>query len=255
MIIPSHLVAITLLAVSATLLAAPPDSSAYTKLLQARVDDDGMVDYKALKTNRAPLDTYAKALASVDPKDYETWSDEAQMALWINAYNAYTLISILDAYPIKPRFKTRFTYPHNSIRQIAGVWDKKTWPVAGKKVTLDAMEHEYLRKHWKEPRIHVAVVCASIGCPRLRNEAFTEKNLEAQLRDQARDFFSRAQNFGIDERKKQIQLSKIFEWFGEDFGKPATFIAPYVDEATIKKLNDPSYSITYLDWDWTLNEQ
>jgi len=248
---------VVLLAMACTTctFATPPDASGFDALLKSHVDKDGMVDYKALKKNRAALDTYTRGLAKVDPADYKTWSDNEKIALWLNAYNAYTLTAIIDAYPIKPRWKTRFTYPKNSIRQIAGVWDKTTWTVAGRKLTLDAMEHQELRKHWKEPRIHMALVCASIGCPRLRNESYSGKDLDTQLNDQLRDFFLRTQNFRFDAKKKRIYISKLFDWFAEDFGDMAAFVAPHVADDAAAALRAGDHKIVFLDYDWALNEQ
>jgi len=224
----------------------------YDRLLKKYVDAKGLVNYTGLATERATLDQYTAHLAAIRPAEYAGWNDQEKMAMWINAYNAYTLVSILDATPIK---RTSFVHPKNSIRQIKGVWKEKQWPVMGSGITLDDMEHQRLRKDWKEPRIHMAIVCASIGCPSLRPEAFRGSKLETQLAEQTRAFFADPQHFSVDIKDKKLNLSKLFEWFGEDFGNIATFAAPYVDSSTAAFLKAGGYETNYLKYDWTLNEQ
>jgi len=224
----------------------------YDALLKKYVNADGLVNYAGMATERAALDKYTTQLAAISPATYATWNDAEKMAMWINAYNAYTLASILDAYPIK---RTSFAHPKNSIRQIKGVWKTKQWPVMGSRITLDDMEHQRLRKDWKEPRIHMAIVCASIGCPSLRPEAFRGAKLETQLAEQTRAFFADKQHFSVDTKRKTVNLSKLFEWFGGDFGDVATFAAPYVDPTTASFLKAGGFKTSYLKYDWRLNEQ
>lgn len=235
---------------SASAQVAPLDG--YDRLLKKYVSANGLVNYTGLASERAALDHYTAHLAAIRPAEYAGWSDHEKMAMWINAYNAYTLVSILDAYPIK---RTSFVHPKNSIRQIKGVWKTKQWPVMGSKLTLDDMEHQRLRKDWKEPRIHMAIVCASIGCPSLRPEAFRGAALETQLAEQTRKFFANPQHFSVDTKRKQVKLSKLFEWFGEDFGDVATFAAPYVEPTTASFLKAGGFKTSYLKYDWSLNTQ
>ena len=144
----------------------------YEAVLKANVDDAGMVNYSKLKANHEQLDKYINAITKLDKNSFEKWVDPEKIAFWLNAYNTLTLKAIIDNYPIKPSFlKARF-YPENSIRQIPGVWDKLKFNVMGEKLTLSQIEHEILRKDFKEPRIHMAMVCAAMGCPALRNEPF-----------------------------------------------------------------------------------
>ena len=133
----------------------------------------GLVDYKALKAAPAELDAYLAALAAVKPAEYEAWPRADKIAFWINTYNAYTLKAILDHYPIKPNWRASLRYPKSSIRQVPGVWDKLKFRVMGRELTLDGMEHDILRKQFNEPRAHMALVCASLGCPVLRPEPYT----------------------------------------------------------------------------------
>jgi hypothetical protein len=249
-----------------------PADEAYADLLTKHASPKGMVDYKALKANRQELDHYVRSLAGLDPKAYEEWSDEEKIAFWINAYNGLTLKVIIDHYPIKTGgLIASLRFPEASIRQIPGVWDRIRHVVMGQPMTLDEIEHEVLRKRFDEPRIHMALVCAAMGCPPLRNEPYAGGRLDAQLNDQTRMFLSDPDKFRIDRRANRVYLSSIFKWFDEDFArKYATsefqqvsaglrpvlnFISRHVDPEDARYLKDQSYSVNYLDYDWSLNEE
>ena len=236
----------------------------YAVVLKNYVDDIGMVNYKKLKDNPAKLNSFVAALAELNPDSYGNWTEKEKIAFWLNAYNAFTLKAIIDNYPIKPNFFKSMHYPKNSIRQISGVWGKITFKVMGKKYTLKHIEHKILRKKFKEPRIHIAMVCAAMGCPSLRNEPYTGKKLSEQLDDQSRKFLANPTKFRFDPKKRMLHISSIFKWFGEDFvkakaGKDAAileFVSSYLDKDNA--YFDPSkkaISIKYLDYDWSLNEQ
>lgn len=241
----------------------------FNEVLVAFVDDAGMVDYKGLQANRESLDQYVAHMGVVTQSTYDGWSEQKQIAFWINAYNAITLQAIINHYPIKPgNVLNRSLYPENSIRQISGVWDKLETTVLGKPMTLNAIEHEVLRVDFKEPRLHVAIVCASIGCPPLRNEAFVAEKLEEQLVDQSKDFVNHPQNLKIDTAKKTIYVSSILDWFGEDFegsysldgrsGEESAilgYLHTYASDEQKAALSDNTYSVDFQDYDWKLNEQ
>lgn len=248
------------------------DMKDYADVLSTYVNDKGMVDYRGLQSNRAILDRYAASMARLDPKVYEAWSEKQKIAFWINAYNSLTLRVIIDHYPIKSGgFLSGIRFPKNSIRQIPGVWDKIEHAVMGRKMTLDAIEHETLRKQFDEPRIHVALVCAAMGCPPLRNEPYTGDRLDDQLEDQSRKFLRNPKKFRIDRGSNTVYLSSIFEWFGGDFSnqyqtngfsqadasaRPVLeFISRHVGDGDSQYLKKHKYRIDYLDYDWSLNEQ
>lgn len=232
------------------------------------------VDYKGFVASEKELDKYLKQVGSVSESDYANWSYEQKLAFWINAYNAFTIKAIIDNYPIEKHLglKSLF-YPKNSIRQIDGVWDKLKFQAVGKMVTLNQIEHEILRKQFKEPRIHVAIVCASISCPNLRNEAYTGDKINAQLETQAIEFVNNpTKGVQINIVDKSVNLSKIFGWFGEDFierygtseffkNRKAkeravlNFARKYLkSEKERKFLENNQFSISYLHYDWSLNE-
>ncbi len=244
----------------------------YAAALKTYVDDQGWVNYQRLKQNSQQLDAFASALGRLDSRLYDSWSEKQKIAFWINAYNALTLEAIITHYPIKPSFTTSLVFPKNSIRQIPGVWDELTFEVMGRKVTLDEIEHKILRAQFNEPRIHMALVCAAAGCPPLRNEPYSGEHLDHQLDDQTRRFLSNPRKFHIDRAGGRVSLSSIFKWFGEDFvktyatdekfagHKPSeravlNFISRYVEAADREYLVSARYKITYLDYDWSLNEQ
>ena len=245
---------------------------AFGKVLKKYVDEKGMVNYKGLKEHRQELDRFLSDLSKLDRQEYSKWKRSEQIAFWINAYNGLTLKAIIDHYPIKSGFLKSFRYPKNSIRQISGVWDKLRFSVMGKKMTLNEIEHEVLRGEFKEPRIHVALVCAAMGCPSLRNEPYEPKKLNEQFADQTRKFIAKTSKFRIDRGKKVVYLSSIFKWFGDDFVKTYTpkegyskknkteravlhFTGQHLPTNDSSYLKGQKYKLKYLDYDWSLNEQ
>lgn len=214
-------------------------SSTFNSLLQKHVDANGNVDYKALKANESQLDNYLSYLNKTSPD--KTWSADKEKAFWINAYNAYTIKIILDNYPLK------------SITNIKKggktVWKYDFAKVSGKTYTLDHIEHEILRKKFKDPRIHVGVNCASGSCPKLANVAFTEDNIELELERLMKEFINDPTKNKLT--KKKVQISEIFNWFKGDFtanGSVIDYINKYADTPVNKKAK-----IKYLPYDWSLN--
>ncbi len=248
------------------------DYGSYSATLGKYVDDNGMVGYEALEVDRKKLDVFAASLARLSPKVYDKWADAGKIAFWINAYNGLTLKAILDHYPIEPSFIASLRFPKNSIRQISGVWDKLEFRVMGAEMTLDEIEHSRLRRDFNEPRIHVALVCAAIGCPSLRNEPFEADRLDTQLDDQTTRFLRNPHKFRIDRSEGRVYISPIFSWFGDDFvrtyGTDAkfdghkkseravlNFISGYLSASDAEYLSSGDYDIEYLDYDWSLNEK
>ena len=176
----------------------------YAAVLKSYVDDAGMVNYKNLKADSEKLGTFVTSMSKLDPNSFNKWRKKEKIAFWLNAYNAFTLKVIIDNYPIKPSFfKSRY-YPKNSIRQIKGVWDKVRFNVMGRDLTLGHMEHEILRKKFDEPRIHMAMVCAAMGCPPLLNKPYTGQRLNEQLDGRTRRFVSNSAKFNIDRHKYKL---------------------------------------------------
>jgi hypothetical protein len=241
-----------------------PEYDTYRAALMAFVDARGLVDYASLKNQRGDLDDFIIYLEHLDPKTCAKWSENERLALWINAYNALTLRAIIDNYPIHPATPNG-AYPKNSIRQIHGVWDFNRVNVMGQSITLGYIETKILRHDFHDPRIHVALVCAAVSCPILRNEPYEGAKLDAQLDDQARRFLADPRQFRIDRATKDVRVSEIFRWYAEDFApanaadKPraglVAFVSKYGSTEARSYIATDEYRITYAPYDWTLNEQ
>jgi len=243
-----------LLTASLLSLAAPAVSHAaiehapFDTLLQRHVAG-GRVNYAALKKDEAALDAYLATLAEVKLAGA---GRAAKLALYINAYNAFTLKLIL-----------RHLGRIKSIREIDKPWKTREWRVAGETLSLDEIEHTKLRGELKEPRIHFAVVCASIGCPPLWQRAYSASNIERELDAAARRFIAKGGGAKVWEEggKRGLALSKIFEWFGDDFrsagakGSEVHFIARYgtADVVALVKEGGATLPLRYQDYDWRLN--
>jgi hypothetical protein len=227
----------------------------YNTALNELVVDQGsssLVHYKKLQKSNKSMNLFLKRLQKLTPKEFSSFSEKQKLALWINAYNAFTLKIVADHYPIK------------SIKDIGSVfknvWKMKFIIMMGKTISLDHIEHEVLRKEFNEPRIHFAINCASIGCPKLRAEAYNETDLETQLNEQTRLFLRDSSRNRLNAETKILSVSKIFSWFKEDFTKDnktlAQFIAPFItDDVKIQdELRSGKYTIEHLEYDWSLND-
>ncbi|MCB9898795.1 MAG: DUF547 domain-containing protein [Planctomycetes bacterium] len=223
-------------------------------LLRAHVHD-GVVDYAGLLKDRETLADYRAALA--DYSLSKATRDET-LAFWIDAYNAFTLELILE------RWGTI-----ESIKDIPSGkrWTDVRWRAAGRKLSLDQIEHEILRK-MGEPRIHFAIVCASKSCPDLRAEAYVAERLDEQLDDAVRRFLSdpkkglrTATESGFFGGKDyNVYLSKLFDWFEDDFetggGSVLGFVRGHAPEAAVAYIDEHAddLDVEWLDYDWTLND-
>ena len=200
------------------MFASDFDHSLFDELLKNNVRN-GLVDYENIKEKDLELlQDYLEEMKTIDPDDFETWDRNAKMALWINAYNAVTMYAIVENYPIQyGGLMSRVRFSKNSIRQIKNVWDTVHVRIMGKELTLNEIEHTILRKEFKDPRIHFAIVCASIGCPKLLNAAYLPEKLEEQLEAATKEFILDNNYVLLDMQKKEIKLSSIFDWYKEDF--------------------------------------
>ena len=245
-----------LLIVCASVSAAQPFADLFDATLRNNVED-GLVDYKKLLGDET-LDKYVELLATFNPASLKT--REEQLAFWLNAYNAFTLKVVKDNYPIECVSEL-----HTGGRIIGHilkttVWDKEIFVLNGKKISLNEIEHEIIRKEFKEPRIHFALVCAAVSCPPMRNEAYKPDELNAQLDGQAKAFLRNYVRNYFDLNKREAYLSKIFDWYGEDFAEDEDSLLIYLSRylpdkvsSDIKK-NAGLWEIEYLPYDWKLND-
>lgn len=228
-------------------VAAAPSHAAFDKLLKAHVNATGMVDYKGFIKDKADLKAYTDMLGKNAPSD--SWSKDDQLAYWINAYNAFTIQLIMDNYPVK---SIKDIGSKIKIPFVNTPWDVKFIKIGGETYDLNNIEHGIIRKKFSEPRIHFALVCAAKSCPRLRNEAFDGKKLDAQLEDQGVDFLNNPVKNSIT--AQQASLSKILDWYGGDFQKKGKSVKDVVNQFSKTKITDNT-KISYQTYDWALNEQ
>jgi hypothetical protein len=207
----------------------------WTTLLQKNVSKVGVVNYKAFQKDSKALSAYLNELSANVPT--KSTSKNATLAYWINAYNAYTIKLIIDNYPTK------------SIKNINDPWGKKFITLSGKKYSLEGIENEILRK-MDEPRIHFAINCASVSCPNLLNEAFTEAKLEQQLKAVSKSFINDKTKNTITANK--IEVSKIFDWFGADF-KTKGSVIDFLNQYSSTKIS-ANAQLTFKEYNWELNE-
>lgn len=214
------------------------------------------VDYAGFQQDRPALKQVLTTLSAVTPAEFQAFSRPQQMAFLINAYNAFTVELILTKYP-----------DLRSIKDLGSLfkspWKQEFFSLLGQPHHLDWIEHEQLRPKYQEPRVHAAVNCASIGCPALRDEAFTADNLEAQLADGMRRFMADRTRNRV--RNGEVQVSSIFKWFREDFEQGhggfkqledvfARYAAELTDvPAEQQALKAKKLPVAFLDYDWSLN--
>jgi hypothetical protein len=238
------LLIVSLFLTLATFAQKAPSHDQWDKLLKKHVNKAGLVNYKGIQKDKAELTSYLKLLSNNAPQ--KSWSKNDQKAFWINAYNAFTVDLILQKYPVK------------SIKDIAGKlykintpWDIKFITIGGKTYDLNNIEHGILRKQFDDPRIHFALVCASISCPRLRDEAYSGRNLDDQLEDAGQEFLNdKSKNRITTER---ADLSKYFSWYKGDFTKNGSLV-DFINKYSQTKINSKT-KINSLDYNWDLNEQ
>lgn len=215
------------------------DHSQWNELLQKHVASDGLVDYQGFSKDQEKLDAYLTMLSQNEPQ--ESWPASELLAYYINTYNAYTVKLIVDNYPVK------------SIKDISGPWTKGIVPIGDKNLSLGGIENGILRK-MNEPRIHFAINCASISCPDLLNEAFTANKIDAQLDKVTRSFVNGPKN---EISMNELKLSKIFDWYKKDYVvNGENDVIAFVNQYLLQKIKlSPTAAVSYLEYDWGLNEQ
>lgn len=220
------------------------------------------VDYDGFGRERAALAAYLGELSTVSRGEFDGWTQAQRRAFLINAYNAYTVELILTRYP-----------KLESIRDLGSLfkspWKQSFFSLLGKPQTLDGIEHGLLRgaADYDDPRIHFAVNCASVGCPALRPEAYRADDLDRQLEEQTQRFLGDRTRNRFDADSRTLYLSRIFDWYGEDFDLPfrgarsmAAFLALHrealgIDDRAAAELAAGAIEIEFLDYDWSLNRR
>ena len=208
----------------------------WDELLSRYVSEKGQVNYAMLKSNPKKLNDYIQLLRQ-NPVN-ENWTRSQKLAYWINAYNAFTLKLIIDNYPV------------SSIRDIDRPWGKKFIQLGNEYYSLNQIENEIIRPTFREPRIHFALVCAAISCPKLLNKAYLPASLDQQLDQQTRYFISESGKNEIG--NNQVKISKLFKWYYDDFTSGGTLL-DFLNQYTDIELSS-SAKVDYLEYNWGLND-
>ena len=243
------------------------DHSAWDILLRRYVrsigDGVNRFDYGAVDAaDRAALDRYLQAL---EVSAVGMLGRDAQMAFWINLYNAYTVKLVLNHYPVSsirdvragrgPSLAALFRFETWASMVLGGPWAVPLVTVEGRRLSLNDIEHRILRPQWRDPRIHYAVNCASISCPNLSPAAYTADNLETLLEQGARDYVNHPR--GVRIAGGRLQLSSLYRWYRGDFGDLDAAIVAHLKtyaEPDLAAALDSARAIEWLDYDWSLND-
>lgn len=209
----------------------------YDALLKKYVSGNG-VRYAAWKANGNDVAALGRVVEAIGTETPASYSKNDKLAFYLNAYNAWILIEALQKYPTKSIKDPLFTF-----------FLSKRITVAGEKMSFNRLEKDIIRPGFNEPRIHFALNCASRSCPPLRSEPYTGAKLDAQLEEQARAFVNSER--GVKVNGETAQLSKIFDWYKEDFGGEAGVLA-FIKK--VRKEKSDFKSVSYQEYDWSLNE-
>ena len=224
----------------------PPSHADFTRLLKKNVSEQGKVNYQGFIKDSVELNKYIKLLSANPPQ--KNWSRNEQMAYWINAYNAFTIKLVTKYYPIK---SIKDIGSSIQIPFVNTPWDIKFIKVGNERLDLNNIEHGILRKKFEDPRIHMALVCASKSCPILLNEAYEPAQLDDQFAKQTRAFLADPYRNKISANK--AELSMIFKWYEMDFNKNEKTVTDFVNQYSPVKIK-PDAKISYVEYDWSLNE-
>jgi len=225
--------------------STPVSHEIWNGLLEQYVTEEGNVNYKGFVKDSVRLNEYLSILSGSHPNE-ENWSRDERLAYWLNAYNAYTVKIVVKNYPQKSIKDIKKGIPF-----VNTVWDIKFINIENQIYDLNNVEHGIVRPRFEEPRVHFALNCASVSCPRLRNEAFVAEKLDAQLTDQTRYFLKNPIKNKITSEK--AELSKIFSWFKGDFTNNGSTVKGFINQYSDVQLNDAT-KISHLGYDWNLNE-
>jgi len=227
------------------------DHAPFTSLLDEFVDEDGGIDYAGWHDDDEATQTLDAYLESVANASTDGHGRDAKLAFFLNAYNAHVIDSILEEWPV------------GNPQDVDGFFDVAKHRVAGRKLTLDELEHKVIRPEFEEPRIHFVLVCAAESCPRLRQQALDAQTLEETLEEATREFVAEATTLvegdgESNDGTERVVTSKLFDWFAEDFEKEAgsvrDYLKQYVD-GSVRDALDNGAPIDFRDYDWAINDQ
>lgn len=230
--------------------ASGVDHNLWDYLLKSYVDE-GLVDYDGMSRDYL-FRTFLRQLSEAEPQNLTTSAD--QLALLCNAYNAFVIDGVI-------RHKVTDSVMNYQAGD-EGFFDVKEHLFANRTLSLNQIEHDLIRKRFREPRVHVALVCAARDCPVIRREAYTGRRLSAQLQDQSTVFANTSKYVRYDEPTNTLHLSPLLDWYGDDWnvvGGYLSWLAVLVEEEALKQrvveANDGSVNVVFMDYDWSLNGQ
>ena len=230
---------------------------------------DGLVYYYALRLERAKFDRYVQAISDVSADTVAKWPQPRQLAYWINAYNAFVLRTVIDAYPIRGKAPD---YPANSIRQIPGAFERRTFRAGGRQLTLDAIERDVIGG-FDDPRALLALSRGAVGGSRLKSEAFTGDRLDQQLTTMTSELVTRRVLVQVDPGSNRLSVNPMFSWREALFTRtlanraPAIYAARSPLERAVLALIEPlivpneaeflrknEFAMVFHEFDWRLND-
>lgn len=227
------------------------DFTPWDEMLHQYVDQKGRVNYARWQAESS--DKLNQWLSQVDQIDRQSDSAD-QLALWLNLYNALTIAQVLKRYPIASIQPKILGIPNWFA--FLRFFTRSVLQLGGQQYSLNQIEHDVLRKTFKEPHIHFALVCASIGCPLLRNEAYLPETVQTQLEDDARRFINNPDKVKYDRATQTLYCSKIFKWYRQDFLTAAPSIPAYIQTYLTAELSlSDATTLRYLPYDWRLNQR
>lgn len=245
-------------------------NTSFDKVLDRFVNEYGLVDYRSLREDSGDLEKYYRLIATYSPDSHpDLFPNKGhKLAYWINAYNAAVIKTVLSYYPITSVLDVKQPAVFFFLSDKSGFFVFQRLTFGGKATSLYYLENGVIRKRFGDPRIHFALNCAALGCPRLPRQSFSGEALDHQLENEARLFLAEERNFKIDQHEKIIYLSSIFQWYEEDFlswyrsrfpGHQASlikYIALYLTPektAQLDKYGD-DYTVRFIPYDWRLND-
>jgi hypothetical protein len=243
----------------------------FDKVVERFVNENGLVDYSSLREDSGDLEEYYRLIATYSPDSHSDLfpTKDHKLAYWINAYNAAVIKTVLSYYPITSVLDVKQPAVFFFLSDKSGFFVFQRLTFGGKVTSLYYLENGVIRKRFDDPRIHFALNCAALGCPRLPRQSFSGEALDHQLENEARLFLAEERNFKIDHQEKTIYLSSIFQWYEEDFiggyqnrfpGHTASllkYIALYLTPEKTAQLNKygDDYTVRFVPYDWRLNDQ
>ena len=225
--------------------ATPPPYDAWARVLEKYVDDQGRINFAGAARDRADLDRFVAYIYDNGPNNQpQLFPTPAHvMAFHINAYNALAMHKVIA---------TGIPETNAGLKKVGFFYLGKV-QVGGVPISLYDYENKVIRS-LGEPRIHVALNCMSVSCPRLPREVFTAEKLEAQLTREAKLFFNEARNVAVDDVNKSVAISEILKFYTEDFLTQSSSLIAYVNRYRDIKINE-QYRVTFFNYDWTINRQ